>query len=78
MPPSYRSRLIPRSGPFGSKRFGVLATFVVGAVVAGEQHECVVVDAEFAQRIEKPADVGIEPSDHRRLAFVGIGQGRSA
>ena len=73
MPPSYRSRLKPAQRAVGVEAFGVLAAFAVRAVVAGEQHERVVGDAEAIERVEQPADVGVQPGDHRGLTLVGLG-----
>ena len=47
-----------------------MPALVVGAVVAGEDHERVLGDALLLEPVEQPADMLIEASDHRRMALV--------
>ena len=58
------------SGPEGWKRREVVAAFVVRAVVAGEDDEGVVGEAELVEVIEQAADVAVEAGDHGGVALV--------
>ncbi len=70
MPPSVRLRLMPVKGPLGLKRVEVVLALVVRAVVAGEDDERVLREAELLQVLQHAADIAVEPRDHRRLALV--------
>ena len=67
--------------PGAPEEFRVVAAFHVRTVVAGEKHDCVLLDIVLAQLGEDLADGLIHAGDHRRLvafrprpAFTGVGE----
>ena len=65
--------LHPAQRAVGIKSLDILPAFVVRAVVAGEQYQRVIVDAELLQRVDQSPDTFIHARDHRGLPFIGIG-----
>jgi hypothetical protein len=59
----------------GVEKFGIVAAFFVGAVVTGENHQGVVVEAQALQAGHQLADILIHAGDHGGETFFGLGPG---
>src|SRR6185295_2484888 len=51
----------------------IVAAFLMGTVVAEEQHQRPPIDAALAEQIDQAADVAVHARDHRRERRVRLG-----
>ena len=49
-----------------------MIAFVMRTIIAGKNHQRITIQAGLFQVFEHPADITIQPCDHRRLTFVLI------
>src|SRR5689334_22898532 len=53
------------------EQFRVLSAFLVRAIVAGEDHECLLGNAELLEFAQHPPHIAIKPCDHGSVSSVG-------